>query len=80
MCYTTNEYAKPRTEVKYNATFPYGTDGYRTNCNNIKVSWLIHGFEWLYWVTDEQTGKGSGNSSDNYCNHLTSRNKQFQKS
>ena len=41
MCYTTDEYAKPRTEVKYNATFPYGTDGYRTNCNNIKVSWLI---------------------------------------
>ena len=40
MCYTTDEYAKPRTEVKYNATFPYGTDGYRTNCNNIKVSWL----------------------------------------
>ena len=47
MCYTTHEYAKPRTEVKYNFTFPYGTDGYRTNCNNIKVSWLIHGFEWL---------------------------------
>ena len=40
MCYTTDEYAKPRTEVKYDATFPYGTDGYRTNCNNIKVSWL----------------------------------------
>jgi len=38
MCYTTKEYAKPRTEVEYSATFPYGTDGYRTNCNNIKVS------------------------------------------
>ena len=38
MCYTTDEYAKPRTEVKYNFTFPYGTDGYRTNCNNVKVS------------------------------------------
>ena len=38
MCYSTNEYAKPRIEVKYSATFPYGTDGYRTNCNNIKVS------------------------------------------
>ena len=41
MCYTTDEYAKPRTEVKYNASFPYGTDGYRTNCNNIEVSWCI---------------------------------------
>ena len=38
MCYTTDEYAKPRTEVKYNASFPYGTGGYRTNCNHIKVS------------------------------------------
>ena len=38
MCYTTDEYAKPRTEVKYNASFPYGTGGYRTNCNQIKVS------------------------------------------
>ena len=38
MCYTTDEYAKPKTEVKYNASFPYGTDGYRTNCNNIEVS------------------------------------------
>ena len=38
MCYTTDEFAKPRTEVKYNATFPYGTNGYRTNCNQIEVS------------------------------------------
>ena len=41
MCYTTDEYAKPKTEVKYNASFPYGTDGYRTNCNNIEVGWCI---------------------------------------
>ena len=40
MCYTTDEYAKPSTEVKYNALFPYGTDGYRTNCNDIEVSKL----------------------------------------
>ena len=40
MCYTTDEYVKPRTEVTYDASFPYGTVGYRTNCNNISVSWL----------------------------------------
>ena len=40
MCYTTDEYAKPRTEVEYNALFPYGTDGYRTNSNDIEVSKL----------------------------------------
>ena len=38
MCYTADEFAKPSTEVEYKATFPYGTDGYRTNCNQIKVS------------------------------------------
>ena len=38
MCYTTVEYAKPKTEVTYDASLPYGTDGYRTNCNNIQVS------------------------------------------
>ena len=38
MCYTTDEYAKPKTEVTYNAKLPYGTDGYRTDCNNIPVS------------------------------------------
>ena len=35
MCYTTDEYVKPRTEVTYDASFPYGTVGYRTNCNNM---------------------------------------------
>ena len=40
MCYTTDEYAKPSSEVMYNSKLPYGTDGYRTNCNNIPVSWL----------------------------------------
>ena len=38
MCYTTDKFTKPKTEVEYNATFPYGTDGYRTNCNQINVS------------------------------------------
>ena len=57
MCYTTDEYAKPRTEVKYNFTFPYGTDGYRTNCNNIKVSRLIHGFEWLTELAMDKLAK-----------------------
>ena len=38
MCYTTDEYAKPKTEVTYDASLPYGTDGYRTNCNQIPVS------------------------------------------
>ena len=38
MCYTTDAKAKPRTEVTYSSNFPYGSDGYRTNCNNIVVS------------------------------------------
>ena len=41
MCYTTDEYAKPKTEVTYNAKLPYGTDGYRTGCNNIPVSFFF---------------------------------------
>ena len=40
MCYTTDEYVRPKTEVTYNAQFPYGSDGYRTDCNNIPVSLL----------------------------------------
>ena len=38
MCYTTADKAKPRTEVTYNPQLLYGSDGYRTNCNNIPVS------------------------------------------
>ena len=38
MCYTTDEYVKPKTEVTYSAQSPYGSDGYRTNCNKIPVS------------------------------------------
>ena len=38
MCYTTDEYANPKTEITYNPQFPYRSDGYRTNCNDIPVS------------------------------------------
>jgi len=41
MCYTTDEYVKPRTEVTYSSKFPYGSDGYRTNCNNIPFTEII---------------------------------------
>ena len=41
MCYTTDEYAKPKTEVIYSDQFPYGNNGYRTNCNDIQVRLLI---------------------------------------
>ncbi|XP_078371591.1 uncharacterized protein LOC144655242 [Oculina patagonica] len=41
MCYTTDEFVKPRTEVTYSAQFPYGSDGYRTNCNNIPFTEII---------------------------------------
>ncbi|KAJ7377089.1 hypothetical protein OS493_030683 [Desmophyllum pertusum] len=48
MCYTTDEYVNPRTEVTYSAQFPYGSDGYRTNCNNIPFTEII--------FVDHQTG------------------------
>ena len=35
-----DEYVRPKSEVTYNAQFPYGSDGYRTDCNNIPVSLL----------------------------------------
>ncbi|KAJ7391334.1 hypothetical protein OS493_019468 [Desmophyllum pertusum] len=41
MCYTTDEYVKPKTEVAFNAQFPYGSVGYRTNCNNISFTEII---------------------------------------
>jgi len=41
MCYTTDDKAKPRTEVMYSSKFPYGSDGYRTNCNNIPFTEII---------------------------------------
>ncbi|CAH3141052.1 unnamed protein product [Porites evermanni] len=51
MCYTTDEFTKPKTEVTYNPELPYGTDGYRTNCNQIKFSEII--------FIDHQTGNKS---------------------
>ena len=52
MCYTTDEYVKPKTEVTYSVQFPYGSAGYRTNCNNIPVSLqALRGFELLeFWL------------------------------
>ena len=38
MCYTTDSKADPRDEIAYNPQNPYGTVGYRTDCNNILVS------------------------------------------
>ncbi|XP_067040186.1 uncharacterized protein [Acropora muricata] len=49
MCYTTDEYAKPRAEVTYSSKTPYGNDGYRTNCNNIPFTEIM--------FVDHQTGK-----------------------
>jgi len=49
MCYTTDDYVKPRTEVTYNPQFPYGSDGYRSNCNNIPFQEII--------FVDHQTGE-----------------------
>lgn len=48
MCYTTDEYAKPRREVTYSSKTPYGNDGYRTNCNNIPFTEIM--------FVDHQTG------------------------
>jgi len=49
MCYTTDEYVKPKTEVTYNPNYPYGSAGYRTNCNNIPFQEII--------FVDHQTGE-----------------------
>ncbi|KAL9976785.1 hypothetical protein ACROYT_G014118 [Oculina patagonica] len=49
MCYTTDDKAKPKTEFVYSADFPYESDGYRTNCNNILFSEIM--------FVDHQTGK-----------------------
>jgi len=37
MCYTTNYLVRLTTEVTYDESLPYGTNGYRTDCNNIQV-------------------------------------------
>ena len=38
MCYTTDDKADPKDNVKYDSQKPYGTNGYSTDCNNILVS------------------------------------------
>jgi len=48
MCYTSADKPKPRTEVTYNPQLLYGSDGYRTNCNNIPFTEII--------FMDHQTG------------------------
>ena len=37
MCYSTDDLADPKTEVTYNENYPYGTNGYRTDCNEVQV-------------------------------------------
>ena len=38
MRYSTDNVVNPKTEVKYDENLPYGTNGYRTDCNNIQVN------------------------------------------
>ena len=38
MCYSTDHLVNPKTEVTYDENLPYGTNGYRTDCNNVKVT------------------------------------------
>ena len=38
MCYSTDNLVNPKTEVTYDENLPYGTNGYRTDCNNIQVN------------------------------------------
>lgn len=40
MCYSTNNVVKPKVEVTYDQMLPYGTNGYRADCNNIPVNTL----------------------------------------
>ena len=37
MCYSTDDLADPKTEVTYDENYRHGTDGYRTDCNNVQV-------------------------------------------
>ena len=51
MWYTTNDKAKPRTEASYSSSFPYGSDGYRTNRNNTV------GSSREIWCSNRETGR-----------------------
>lgn len=41
MCYSANNVVNPKVEVTYDEMLPYGTNGYRSDCNNIPVTVLI---------------------------------------
>ncbi|XP_068720172.1 uncharacterized protein [Montipora capricornis] len=49
MCYTTDDKADPKDNVKYDSQKPYGTNGYSTDCNNIPFTEIM--------FVDHQTGK-----------------------
>ncbi|KAL9955234.1 hypothetical protein ACROYT_G036527 [Oculina patagonica] len=49
MCYSTNNIVNPKAEVTYDASLPYGTNGYRTDCNNIPFREIL--------FVDEATGQ-----------------------
>ena len=41
MCYSTHDKVNLKTSVTYDENLPYGTNGYRTDCNYIQVN-LLH--------------------------------------
>lgn len=41
MCYSTDNLADPKTEVTYDENYPYGADGYRTDCNNVQFQEIL---------------------------------------
>lgn len=49
MCYSTDNLVRPQTEVTYDENLPYGTNGYRTDCNNIEFREIL--------FVDETTGE-----------------------
>ena len=55
MCYSTNNTVNPETEVTYDEKLPYGTNGYRTNCNHIQVRTASvesnPGLDWFCFIT-----------------------------
>ncbi|TNF32298.1 MAG: hypothetical protein EP329_10715 [Deltaproteobacteria bacterium] len=42
MCWTDNGRVHMRSEVTYSASFPYGTDGYRSDCRNIPFTEVLY--------------------------------------
>nr|XP_058957074.1 uncharacterized protein LOC131784293 [Pocillopora verrucosa] len=41
MCYSTDDLADPKTEVTYDENYRYGTNGYRTDCNNVQFREIL---------------------------------------